>query len=187
MDYMVNGRIMMRMGNRSTYSAPHGIYRCLGEDRWCAIAASTDEEWRSFCEVIGNPAWSGAPKFTTIRGRKENEDELNALVEEWTMNYPPEEVMSRMQAARVPAGVVASGEDLVADPQLNHRGTYVILEHPEMGPHIYQPPPYRLSKTPSELTMPAPCVGQHNEYILKDVLGMSAEEVADLVVAGGLE
>ena len=187
MDYMVNGRIMMRMGNRSTYSAPHGIYRCLGEYRWCAIAASTDEEWRSFCEVIGNPAWTGAPKFATIRGRKENEDELNALVEEWTMNYPPEEVMSRMQAARVPAGVVASGEDLVADPQLNHRGTHVILEHPEIGPHIYQPPPYRLSKTPSELTMPAPCVGQHNEYILKDVLGMSNEEVADLVVAGGLE
>lgn len=124
---------------------------------------------------------------TTLRGRKENEDELNILVEQWTVDYPPQEVMSRMQAAGVPAGVTESGEDLVADPQLNHRGTFVILEHPEIGPHIYQPPPFKLSKTPAEITMPAPCLGQHNEYILKEVLGMSDDEVADLLIAGVLE
>ena len=92
-----------------------------------------------------------------------------------------------MQAAGVPAGVTESGEDLVADPQLNHRGTFVILEHPEIGQHIYQPPPFKLSKTPAEITMPAPCLGQHNDYILKEVLGMSDDEVADLLIAGALE
>ncbi len=187
MDYMINKQIMVRMGNRSTHAAPHAVYRCRGEDRWCAIAVSTDEEWRSFCKVIGNPKWTQDPKFATFRGRKQNEDELNALVEEWTVDHPPQEVMSLMQAAKVPAGVAASGEDLAADPQLKHRGTHVVLEHPEIGPHIYQPPPYRLSKTPPDLTMPAPCIGQHNEHILRDVLRMSDEEVADLIAAGGLE
>ena len=95
--------------------------------------------------------------------------------------------MTLLQEAGVAAAVVESGEDLVADPQLNHRGTLVILEHPEIGPHIYQTPPYRFSKTPHELTMPAPCLGQHNDYILKEVLGMSDDEVADLLVAGALE
>ncbi len=187
MDYMVNGRIMMRMGNRSTHAAPHGIYPCLGEDTWCAIAVSTDDEWRAFCRVIGNPVWTSDPRFSTLLGRKENEDELDALVTEWTVNYPPEEIMKQMQEASVPAGIAASAQDLVEDAQLNHRGTHIILEHPEIGPHIYQPPPYRLSKIPAELTMPAPCIGQHNEYILKDVLGMSDEEVAALIAAGGME
>jgi benzylsuccinate CoA-transferase BbsF subunit len=188
MDYMINGRIMTRMGNRSPYAAPHAIYRCQGEgEKWCAIVVSNEEEWDNFCRVIGNPAWTRDHKFTTFRARKENEDKLNEFVEEWTANHSPEEVMTRLQEAGVAAGVVESGEDLVADPQLNHRGTHVILEHPEIGPHIYQPPPYKLSKTPSQLTMPAPCLGQHNEYILKEVLGMSDEEVSDLLIAGALE
>jgi benzylsuccinate CoA-transferase BbsF subunit len=188
MDYMINGRILGRMGNRSTYAVPHGVYRCKGEGEcWCAIAVSTDEEWRNFCDVISNPEWTKDPKFATFVGRKDNEDELELLVEEWTANYTPSEVMSKMQAAHVAAGVVASGEDLVGDPQLNYRGTHIIQEHPEIGPHIYHPPPYRFSKTPHELTMPAPCLGQHNEYVFKEILKLSDDEVADLLIAGALE
>jgi crotonobetainyl-CoA:carnitine CoA-transferase CaiB-like acyl-CoA transferase len=188
MDYMINGRIAQRMGNRSPYAAPHAIYRCQGEgEKWCAIVVSTDDEWQSFCQVIGSPEWVSSTKFATLEGRKENEDELNEMVEQWTINHTSQEVMTWLQEAGVAAGVVESGEDLVADPQLNHRGTHVILEHPEIGPHIYQPPPYRFSKTPHELTMPAPCMGQHNEYILKEVLGMSDDEVAELLIAGALE
>jgi len=188
MDYMVNGRVLGRLGNSSAYAAPHGVYRCKGEgEKWCAIAVSSDEEWRNFCHVIGNPEWTKDPEFATFMGRKKKENELNGFVEEWTVNYTPQEVMRKMQKAGVPAGVVASGEDLVADPQLNHRRTHVVLEHPEIGRHIYQAPPYRFSKTPHKLTMPAPCLGQHNEYVLKEILGMSDEEIADLVVAGALE
>ncbi|UCG82142.1 MAG: CoA transferase [Dehalococcoidia bacterium] len=187
MDYMINGRIMTRTGNRSTHEAPHGIYRCQGDDRWCAIAVGTDEEWRNFCNAIDNPEWTRNPKFATLRARKENEDELNERVEEWTVNFTPEEVMSRLQEAQVPAGVVSRGEDVVADPQLNHRGTYWVLEHQEIGPNIYQAPPYRFSKTPAIITMPTACMGQHNEYVLKEILGMSDDEVADLLIAGALE
>jgi len=188
MDYMINGRILGRMGNRSPYAVPHGVYRCKGEgEKWCAIAVSTDDEWRAFCKVIGNPEWTKESQFATFVGRKENEEELNMFVEEWTVNYTPEEVMRLMQAAQVAAGVVASGEDLIADPQLNYRDTHIIREHPEIGPHIYHPPPYRFSKTPHELTMPAPCLGQHNEYVLKELLGMSDDEIGDLLAAGALE
>jgi len=188
MDYMINGRILGRTGNRSEYAAPHGIYRCKGEgEKWCAIAVYSDEEWHSFCDIVGNPDWTKSPKFDTLADRKQNEDELNASIHEWTINYTPQEVMNLLQEAEVPAGIVASGEDLITDPQFNHRGTHVTLEHPEIGQHLYQAPPYRFSKTPHELTMPAPCLGQHNEYVLKEILGMSDDEVADLLIAGALE
>ncbi len=188
MDYMINGRVLGRLGNSSAYAAPHGVYRCKGEgEKWCAIAVYTDEEWRNFCDVIGNPEWTRDSEFATFMGRKENENELNGFVEEWTVTYTSQQVMRKMQKAGVPAGVVESGEDLVADLQLNHRRTHVVLEHPEIGPHIYQAPPYRFSKTPHKLTMPAPCLGQHNEYVLKEILGMSDDEIADLLVAGALE
>ncbi|MFC1966969.1 CaiB/BaiF CoA transferase family protein, partial [Chloroflexota bacterium] len=122
LDYAVNQRVADSMGNRCLYAAPHGAYRCCGEDRWCAIAVFTDEEWESFCGVICNPAWAKESRFGTLRSRKENEDELDRLVEEWTITYPPEEVMSMMQANGVAAGVLQTGEDLLErDPQLKHR------------------------------------------------------------------
>jgi benzylsuccinate CoA-transferase BbsF subunit len=175
------------VGNRCSHAAPHAIYRCEGEERWCAIVVESDEEWENFCKVTGDPEWTKDPRFTTLRGRKENEEALNVLVEEWTRNYSPQEVMTRLQEAGVAAGVVSSGEDVVTDPQLKHRGFHVILDHPEMGSHIYNLPPYKMSKTPPEITSRDPLIGEHNEYILKEVLGMSDDEIADLLIAGALE
>ena len=188
MDCMINNRIMTRMGNQSHYAAPHAVYRCKGEEEeWCAIAVSTDDEWHMFCRVIGDPEWTKDPKFASFSSRKENENELDELIEQWTISHTPEEIMNRMQSAGVPAGKVERGEDLVADPQLLHRETLVVKEHPEIGPHFYQAPPFRFSKTPHEITMPAPCLGQHNEFVLKEILGMSDDEVAELLIAGALE
>lgn len=187
LDYGVNGRVAERTGNRDPYAAPHGVYPCRGQDRWCAIAVTNDREWQSFSRVIGNPDWSGEPRFSTLLERKRNEDELDWLVAEWTMEHSPQEVMTLMQEAGVPAGVVATSEDLHRDPQLKHRGHFQVLEHKEMGPTAYDTPPYRLSKTPFELESAAPCLGQHNEYILKEILGMSDDEIADLMAEGVLE
>ncbi|MBE0480915.1 MAG: CoA transferase [Dehalococcoidia bacterium] len=188
MDYILNGRVAKRAGNTAVNAAPHAVYRCKGEgEKWCAIAVTSDEEWQSLCKVMGSPDWTRDERFTTLKGRKDNEDALNALVEQWTVNYELRELMYLLQSSGVPAGMVSSGQDLVADAQLNHRGTHWILDHPEIGPHIYQPPPYRFSKTPVELTMPAPCMGEHNEYVLKEVLGMTDEEIVDLLIAGALE
>ncbi len=184
LDYTANGRIQAPMGNRHPYAAPHGAYRCQGDDRWCAIAVFTDEEWAAFCQVIGNPQWTEDTRFTSLLARKKNEDELDGLVEEWTINHPPEEVMSLMQRAGVAAAVVEDGHDLYLDPQLEHRHHFWMLEHPEMGTTAYDSPSFRLSKTPAQLEMPAPCVGQHTEYVCREILGMSDEDFINLLEAG---
>ncbi len=189
LDYVVNKRVAIRMGNQNAYAAPHNAYRCLGEDRWCAIAVFTDEEWQSFCEVIDKPAMAKNPKFSTLLARKGNEEELDRLVNEWTMKHSAEEVMAKMQAAGVAAGVVETGEDLMEnDPQLKHRHTFTELEYPtgegkyrtQAGPH------FLLSKYNCELKA-APLLGEHNESVFKGLLGMADEEFATLVKEGVID
>jgi len=173
--------------HRSPYAAPHGAYRCRWEDRWCAIAVSTDEDWESFCKVIGDPAWTRDTRFSTLQSRKEDEEELDRLVAEWTVNHSAEEVMSMMQAAGVAAGLVATGEDLMEhDPQLKHRHFYWELDHPEIGRYRGVTPSFVLSKCPCEIRR-APLMGEHNEYALKEVLGISDEEFDELVREGVIE
>ncbi len=181
LDYTVNGREQGRIGNRHPQAAPHGAYRCQGEDRWGTIAVFTDEEWQSFCKVLENPKWSQDPRFATLPGRLENADELDHLVEEWTANYSAEQVMQMMQAAGVAAGVTQNAKDLHEDPQLKHRKHYWVLDHPETGPATYDSPAYKLSKTPSQPRMPAPCLGEHNEFVCCQLLDISGEEFVSLM------
>ena len=187
LDKFVNNRVAGRMGNRHPTAAPHAAYRCLGDDRWCAISVFTDEEWTGFCNVIGNPAWTGDARFRTLTPRKDNEEELNDLVNVWTADRTAEEVMERMQAAGVAAGVLKTVEDLIEhDPQLAHRHHYWKLDHPDIGPYVAPGPPFILSKTPAELKR-APLLGEHNEYVLKELLGLPDEEVVELIVEEALE
>jgi len=206
LDYTVNGRAHFRNGNRLTNAAPHGAYRCKGEDRdcvyitadgpvhgkkndrWCVIAVFSDAEWRAFCRVIGDPPWTKEAKFATLVGRKENEEELDRLVEEWTRERSPEEVMLLMQQAGVPAGVVQDAEDmLVHDPHMRARGYYVYLDHPEAGHTAYDGPSFRLSDTPGQLSRPAPLMGEHTDFVCKEILGMAEEEVNQCFVDGVFE
>ena len=187
LDYVVNKRVAARQGNKDDYAAPHATYPCKGTDRWCAIAVFTDEEWQKFCQVIGQPAWTKDPRFATLQARKENEEELDTLVAAWTVNYTDREVMTRLQTAGVPAGLVANAEDQVEhDPQLKHRHFYRELEHPEIGKYRAPRQPCVLSKTPCEIRR-APLIGEHTEATLKEALGMSDEEIAQLVIEGVLE
>lgn len=184
LDYTVNGRVWNPMGNQHPHAAPHGAFPCRGADRWCAIAVFSDEEWKALCDVIGNPEWTRDPKFATSSARKENEEELNKLVGEWTANFAAEEVVALMQTASISAGVVNKPQDLFEDPQLKHRQYFQFMEHPVIERHAYHAPAYRLSETPFEAKMPAPCIGQHNEYVFKEILGMSDDEIADLLAEG---
>ena len=179
LDYTANGVVEQRLGNRSPFNAPHGIYRCQGDDRWCAIDVGNEEEWEGFCQAIGNPEWTKEAKCATLIDRLKNTDELDKLVEQWTVNYPPEEVMSKLQAYGVPAMRVANGRDVHEDPQLNQTGHFQLLEHPEMGGTTYEAPAFILHDTPYELK-PAPCLGQHTEYVCTKLLGMSDEEFLEL-------
>jgi benzylsuccinate CoA-transferase BbsF subunit len=184
LDYFANGRVREACGNRNLFAAPHGVYRCKGDDRWCAIAVSSDQEWGNFRKVIGKPKWSQEARFDTLPGRKANEDELDKLVEEWTINYPAEEVMKMMQKAGVAAGVVQNSKDLCEDPQLQHRQHFVMLEQAEMGYYPHEAAPFRLSKTPAELRMGAPCLGEHTQFVCNEILGISDEEFNNLVKDG---
>ena len=185
LDYSVNGRIQGRRGTRLPGVAPNGCYRCNGDDRWCVISVYTDEEWTAFCNVLDNPEWSKEAKFDTIEGRKANEDELNELVEKWTVERTPEEIMLLMQKAGVCSGVVANGQDLVdGDPQLRARNHYLVLDHAEAEKVTCDNLSFRLSASPGELTHAAPLLGEHNDYVYRDLLGISEEEMNECYVEG---
>jgi len=184
LDYFVNGRVACRMGNHDPYMAPHSLYPCLGEDRWVAIAVASEEEWKHLCSVMGNPAWTKDRKFSTFLSRKENEEELDRLVGEWTKDYAPHQLMGLLQDAGVPCGVVQTCEDLFNDPQLKERQHFRFLEHKVIGNHAYNAPAYRLSKTPNHIWKAGPCLGEDNEYVYKEILGYTDDEIADMLVEG---
>ena len=187
LDYVVNQNESMRMGNRCPYAAPHGAYRCKGEDRWCVIAVFTDEEWIGLCKMIGNPPWTANAKFSTLLARKDNEDELDQLIEAWTIDFTPEEVMSRLQAEGVAAGVVKNGKDIYEDPQLRQGNHFWPLEHKEMGKVTHMGQPFTMSQTPAQPRSPAPLLGEHTEYVCRKLLGISKEDFTGLMSDGVFE
>ncbi len=180
MDYDVNGQQGGRQGNSHYWATPHGVYRCKGDDRWCVIAVFTDEEWKTFCRIIEHPAWTNDPELASILNRKKREDEINRLVEEWTINCTPEEIVTLMQANGIAAGIVENNRDTLSDPQLRYRNHLVPLDHPVIGMYEGEAPPFKLSETPPEVRMPAPCYGEHNEYVCSQLLGMSDKEFIEL-------
>jgi crotonobetainyl-CoA:carnitine CoA-transferase CaiB-like acyl-CoA transferase len=194
MDYMTNGRVQARQGNRLSYAAPHGAFRCadfnfngVAEDRWLAIGVFDDAQWRALVDAMGSPPWAADAKFATLDARKANEDELEANVTAWTRERTPEELMELLQSKGVPAGVVQNSRDVLDnDAHLKARGYYQYLDHPETGRSAHDGAPFRLSKTPGSLNAPAPLLGQHNEYVCKELLGMGDEEIAEALVEQAL-
>jgi benzylsuccinate CoA-transferase BbsF subunit len=188
LDYEVNQRSAVRLGNRSFQGhAPYGIFRCKGDDRWTAIAVTDEDEWRSLAAVMGDAEWTKDARFHDAEARLANSDELEKLIEAWTCRRPAEEVMTLLQSAGVAAGVLQTGEDLLEhDPQLAHRGFFRQLEHPEIESYHGLSPSFRFSKTPHELKR-APLIGEHNEEVFTDILGLTGEEIAELIIEGAIE
>ncbi|MDM7998720.1 MAG: CoA transferase [Dehalococcoidia bacterium] len=186
LDYTYNHRISKPTGNRSTYAAPHGCYPCRGNDEWCAIAVFTDEEWRGFCHALGDPEWARDPKFSTLRSRLENVDELDQHIREWTSGLDACVVMEVLQAGGVAAGVVQRAPDALADPQLKWLGSMVELDHPVSGRRLYPGVPFRMSGAPPMPSTAAPLLGQHTEEICRDLLKMPDDEIQRLVREGVL-
>jgi len=161
-------------------AAPYGVYRCKGEDRWCALAVFTDEEWQGFKKALGSPPWAGDKKFATLASRLKNKKALDGLIEDWTKKYTPEEAMALLQAQGVAAGVVQNARDLAQDPQLKERGFFIELDHPRMGKTVSDATPVRLSATPPRYSRPAPLPGQDNDYVYGEILGLSESEINKL-------
>ncbi len=189
--YAATGDALGRMGNRSRHAAPHGAFRCAAQDgdddRWVAIAVHDDDDWRRFQRAIGEAPWAKEARFTTTAGRLANVDELEEHVSAWTRERSAQEAMTTLQAAGVDAGVVSNFEDLVNDPQLAHRRHFREVEHRVIGKHLVEAGGMRFSRTPEEVRTPAPCLGEHSEYVYRELLGMSAEEYAALKADGLFE
>jgi benzylsuccinate CoA-transferase BbsF subunit len=193
LDILVNKTQSDSFGNRSQEApaAPHGVYRCLGEDRWCAITVFTEKEWQGFCGVVGSPTWTKDERFATVTARVRHHEALDRYVEEWTSRHFAEEVMELLQRAGVAAGVVANSEDMDRDPQLQARGYWAQGPTPEGESVILDGPPIRLSTTPGYVATPGPLLGEHTEAVLHNLLGYSAADIAKLkaerVVASNAE
>ena len=188
LDYVVNEREQQRQGNRDPGSAPHGVYPCAGEDRWLALACRDDEEWQALLKIAepdGGPMHSDS--FATLLLRKANEDELDRLVADWSSGFEQRGLMEMLQNAGVPAGMVNDPRDLFEDPQLRHREHFRWLDHPEIGPYATDRSEFELSLTPGSLDTPAPLLGQHTEYFLRETIGLSEEEFLSLESDGVLE
>ena len=184
MDYAMNGTQPPRSGSRDPWMAPHGIFRCDGEDQWLSIACGSDGEWRALCGAMGRPELADDPRFQTLAGRKANEDALEALVEEWTSTQDPMAATELLQAAGVAAFPPMVNYMLDADPHLAERGFWVEKEHPEVGTVRHAGIPWRMSETPCEVWRAAPTLGQDNEYVFGELLGMSGKQIAELAERG---
>ena len=184
LEYTTSGRVQTRNGNRSHHSAPQGVYQCESipldgriEERWCAISVSNNQEWQSLCEVIARPDLADDERFSTFGARKEREDEIDSVISAWTANRRAEGVMLQLQAGGVAAGVVQNAKDLlVSDPQLGHSTHYREVVHAETGKSAYDGPPFSISDTVLDVR-PAPLLGEHNDYIFRDLLSVEDEEI----------
>jgi len=141
---------------------------------------SSEEEWDLFCGAIGNPPWTGEPRFADNPSRCRNHDDLDELITEWTSQRQKGEVMDLLQGVGVAAAPVLSYADVLSDPHLEQRGFFETVARPVTGTHPYPGFPAKLSQTPISIRRPAPTLGQDNEYVLTELLGMTEEEIGKL-------
>jgi len=183
LDYELDGIIGSRMGNRSTRAVPHGAFACEGEDRWVAIACWTDDEWARLSGILGFDDLS----LATLDARLDRIDEVEAAVEAWTSTRPREEVADLLQAAHIEAVPVQDFADVHDDPQVRHREHFVPLTHPYMGDGLYERTGSRLGNLPHGYDRSGPTLGQDNDWVLGDLLGLSPEECKRLEADGALD
>ncbi len=187
LDFAANGRDPTRIGNSDPVMAPHGCYPCAGEDRWIVIAVSEDSEWGWLCHAMGLDDWAEDQRFSTSIGRRKHSEELDRLLAEATAGWDSYRLMEALQSAGVPAGAVLDSKDLLFNPHLRERGFYeVVRHHPstEMPPLPYAGRPWKFSETPAVPPEAAPLMGEHNDWVLREMLGLPKEEVAGLEEAG---
>lgn len=179
-DYSMNGIARPPIGNRHSFLAPHNRYPSAGDDRWITVACESDEQFAKLAVAIGRPELTSDERFATNAARKANEDELDAIIGEWTVIRGHYEAMYQLQRFGVPAGAVLTTPELLAEPHLRARGAWAPHTHPDAGTWEMETPPWRLSRTPGHIRLPAPGFGQHNSYVLRDLLRLPEEEIAEL-------
>lgn len=187
LEEQVTGSSPERYGNRDRVAAPHGSYPCAGTDRWVALSIWSDEEWRRFARVLGDPAWAADPALATCVGRRARTADLDRGIAEWTSARDRAEVVRLVRAADLRVAPVVTMSELFSDPQLVHRNAWPALPHPVIGGIHGMAPPFLLSATPARLERAGPCLGADTESVLADRLCIGAAERAALREAGSLD
>jgi len=195
MEHALNGRLPRRMGNRSIYgSAPAGVYPCRSEgtadacgDRWIAMTIATDAQWKALCELMDNPAWAVDPALNSCAGRNAAHDTIDARLAEWTAQFNDYALFHKLQATGIAAAPVLDGSRVFDDPHVRARELYrPQVLHDGIGPFRFNTPFFRFSGTPVDVRQPPVAMGEHNEYVYKQLLGMTDAEYNRLVEAGDI-
>lgn len=185
MDYTMNRRVQDSILNRDIHgAAPCGNYRCKGDDRWVSITVRNDKEWMGFCHALDNPVWTKDEKFATSLKRYNNQDELDKHVNEWTIKYDPYTIMFLLQKEGVAAAPLMNGGDDYQDPHLKEIGIFEEVTHPEAGTHVYPGMGWTQTRISNHIRRHAPRLGEDNEYVYKELLGVSDNEYAQLEQEG---
>jgi benzylsuccinate CoA-transferase BbsF subunit len=182
-EYAVTGESLSRLGNRSRRAAPHGVFRCAGEDRWIAIACWNDEEWKRLADMSG----IAEPRYANTSDRLTHVDDLERALETWTSQLDRDDLAEQLRTKGIEATPVLDLEDLNQDPQLQHRAHFRSMNHPVIGVQNYEALGFRLTDSPAEFTRPGPTLGRDNEEVYKGLLGMSDEEYKQLEADGVFE
>ena len=184
LDYTMNGRVTEPQGNQHRSHAPHNVYPCQGDDRWIAIDVATQEQWDSLCSIMGGPEWAMDSKFADPVSRWNHQKELDEHISEWSRDKNDFELFHAMQKAGITAGPVQNEADAYNCPQLDEIGFFEELTGPETGTHSYPGLNFSMSKTSNELRRHPVRLGEDNEYIYKELLGLSDEEYVHLEELG---
>ncbi|MCC7364873.1 MAG: CoA transferase [Dehalococcoidia bacterium] len=187
LDVQVNGRLPETHGNRSPEHAPHGVFPCLGHEQWIAIAVEDEAQWTALARIIGRPELAEDPSLQSVLGRQARLEELEAAIAAWTATVEPGKAEALLVAAGVPAHAALDSPAAVADPQLNHRGHFVPVEHAQWDSMVVEGSRFRLGRTPAAITAGGPTFGQHNDTVLRDILGIDDATITDLAIAGAFD
>jgi len=185
MEYQMTGRICGRIGNRSAVAVPQGCYRCRGDDEWLVISIDGEQEWGSFCTAVGHDEWRRDARFSTRAARRENHDAFDELIGGWTREQDSMEAFHFLQKAGVKAAPVLNGKQMLLDPHLRERRHFDLLDHGRLGPRLI--PRHLVAKFDRMDARPhkaAPALGEHNSQVLRELAGISQEELTELEAAG---
>jgi len=179
LEYQMTDKVPERMGNAHPYYAPHSVYRAWGIDRWLALEIHNDEEFATLAEFMGQPELARDSRFSDMASRKKNEAELDKIIGDWVRQRDRDWMARELTEAGLAAAPSRDNKDVYADPHLKERGAFVKVDHPELGELQFINPPWKFSSI-DITTKRAPLLGEHNDYVLKDLLGFTDEEVETL-------
>lgn len=179
-DFQTTGRVAQPQGNDLYDLAPHNAYQCAGEDRWIAIAVGNNTQWHGLIHSMAKPSWAYDKRFDNQASRYKHRRELDDLISQWTMQHTGQWLMETLQQHGVPSGVVNNDRDVLRDRHFRDRDFFEEMYHPDTGLSRYPGVVWKMAKTPNKLRFPPARIGQHNDYVYQELLGISAETYTTL-------